>query len=131
MFDSLRKSLATPVEQLSPLVLAYVGDAVFELYVRTKVLHEPERPIHQLHQHTTTWVRAEAQAEWVRVLEPHLTEDEMRIVKRGRNAKGHAFRRAGVQAYRYSTGFEALLGHLFLQGKDERLVEILGLLESP
>ncbi len=109
--------------ELSPLVLAYVGDAYFHLYVRTRLLQFTHK-IDKLHEMSAEIVSAVAQAEAYKKIEPHLTDDERAIFKRGRNAKSHAPRVATVAEYHASTGFEALLGELFLTNKISRLEEI-------
>ncbi|MGE5577280.1 MAG: Mini-ribonuclease 3 [Syntrophothermus sp.] len=115
-------------ERLSPLVLAYIGDAVFELHVREKLVNNVQEPVQALHEQAVNLVQAKAQAGILRRLEPFLTDVERDIVRRGRNAKsGFVPRHADVQDYRYSTGFEALIGFLYLGGHKERLSEILEL----
>lgn len=109
--------------ELSPLVLAYVGDAYFHLYVRTRLLSLTHR-IEKLHELSAEIVSAAVQAEVYKKIEPRLTEDERAIFRRGRNAKSHAPRVATVAEYHASTGFEALLGELFLTNKIARLDEI-------
>lgn len=110
--------------ELSPLVLAYVGDAVYELYIRTKLVAYPGK-MHQLHRMAVTYVQASRQAEIIHAWEPDLTDDEKDVVRRGRNAKGGMSHRGDVVEYRYSTGMEALLGYLYLSGQEGRLVELL------
>lgn len=115
-------------KQLSPLVLAYVGDAVFELYIRTQLAAQRAR-VHELHKAAVHYVQAKAQAEIVHQWEPLLTEEEKSIVRRGRNARSAPPKNAAVADYRYSTGFEALLGYLYLSGRQERLMELLSYLQ--
>ena len=115
-------------ESLPPLVLAYIGDAVFELYVRLRLITQLQT-MNQLHEHAVRHVKAASQSEFLAILQPHLTEDEERIMRRGRNAKETVPRRANPVEYRRSTGFEALLGYLYLTGKNQRLKELLALLE--
>ncbi len=109
--------------ELSPLVLAYVGDAYFHLYVRTRLLKITHK-IDKLNEMSAEIVSAVFQAEAYKKIEPHLTDDERAIFRRGRNAKSHAPRVATVAEYHASTGFEALLGELFLTNKIARLDEI-------
>ncbi|HWR38767.1 MAG TPA: ribonuclease III domain-containing protein [Patescibacteria group bacterium] len=111
-------------EQLPPLVLAYVGDAWFSLYVRTRLLHQEKNKVRVLHSYGAKMVSAVMQSRAVHALEPQLTEEELAIVRRGRNAKSSVPKSASVSEYRYSTGFEALLGYLFLTGRQERLAQI-------
>lgn len=111
-------------KQLSPLVLAYVGDAVFELYIRTQLAAQRAR-VQALHKAAVQYVRAKSQAEIVHAWEPLLTEEEKEVVRRGRNARSTAPKSASVIEYKYSTGFEALLGYLYLSRREERLLELL------
>lgn len=117
--------------ELSPLILAYVGDAYFHLYVRTRLLQLTKK-IDRLHDLSAQIVSASSQAAAYKKIEKFLTEDERAIYRRGRNAKSHAPRVATVQEYHASTGFEALLGELFLTNKIQRLDEIceLALIEE-
>ena len=114
------------INLLSPLTWAYVGDCVYELYIRTKLINETNMKPHKLHIESIKYVRAGAQAEILKKIEDKLTEKEKEIVKRGRNAENHHLpKNATVQEYMYSTGFEALIGYLYLTKQDERLKEIL------
>jgi len=115
-------------DQLSPLALAYIGDAVFELYIRLR-LSSRFHTVQQLHEHAVRYVAAASQSEFLTILQPHLTEKEIQIMRRGRNAKGKVPRHVDLAAYRRSTGFEALLGYLFLAGETQRLQELLALIE--
>lgn len=112
------------VRELSPLVLAYVGDAVYELYIRTKLVDGPGK-VQQLHRRAVSYVQASKQAELIHGWEPLLTQAEKDVVRRGRNAKGNAPRHGSTLDYRYSTGMEALLGYLYLTEQNERLLELL------
>jgi len=114
--------------QLSPLALAYIGDAVFELYIRLRLASQIHT-VQQLHEHAVRYVKAASQSEFLAVLQPHLTEEEERVMRRGRNAKGNVPRNANPLDYRRSTGFEALIGYLYLQGNTARLQQLLALLE--
>ncbi|HBG02788.1 MAG TPA: Mini-ribonuclease 3 [Firmicutes bacterium] len=114
--------------ELSPLVLAYVGDAVYELYVRTRLAAYPAK-MQKLHRMAVRYVQASKQAEIIHRWEPALTEDERDVVRRGRNAKSGVARHGDVVDYRYSTGMEALLGYLYLTGQRERLQELLGTID--
>lgn len=115
--------------QLSPLVLAYVGDAVYELYVRTHLVRQGGK-VHDLHKAAVHFVQAKAQAEIIHQWEPFLTEEEKAVVRRGRNARSSIPRSAAVTDYRYSTGFEALLGYLYLSNREDRLLELLSHLDD-
>ncbi len=111
------------IKTLSPLVLAHIGDAYFHLYVRTRLL-EVTHNITRLHELSAEIVSAPAQAKIYHDIENFLTDGERDIFRRGRNAKSHAPRKATVAEYHASTGFEALLGDLFLRKNFTRLDEI-------
>ena len=111
------------IKTLSPLVTAYIGDAYFHLYVRTRLLNVT-RKISKLHDLSAKIVSAVAQAEAYKKIEMQLTDDEREIFRRGRNAKSHAPRSATIEEYHASTGFENLLGELFLRKNFSRLDEI-------
>ncbi len=115
----------TPVQQLNPLVLAYIGDAYFNLYVRTKLLSYEQNKVRVLHTFGAKAVSATMQAIAYRSIEGELTEQEKSIVRRGRNAKSTVPKSATVGEYRSSTGFEALLGYLYLEKNYDRLSEIV------
>lgn len=110
------------LQEYSAVVLAYIGDAVFELLVRTRLATEGPRKIKNLHQDAVARVRADSQARAIRHIMPELTEEEQEIVRRGRNAKSTPPKHADLLDYRMSTGFEALLGYLYLKGEQERLL---------
>lgn len=110
--------------ELSPLVLAYVGDAVYELFIRTKLVAYPAK-VQKLHRMAVRYVQASSQAKVIHAWEPDLTEEEKDVVRRGRNAKNGVPRHGDVIEYRYSTGLEALVGYLYLTGQNERLLELL------
>lgn len=116
-------------EAYSPLLLAYIGDAVFELYVRRELLLQQALPIQQLHKKVTSLVRAGGQAAALRQLEGHLSAEEAAVVRRGRNTKSHVPKNTAMSVYRRATGFEALLGWLYLSEQTDRLVELLKLLK--
>lgn len=115
------------VMALNPLVLAYIGDAVYEMFVRTMVIaSNPESTVHKMHVKSTEFVKAHAQFDILNRISPSLTEEELNIVKRGRNSKsGFVPKNADVVEYRMATGFEALIGYLYLTGNNKRLIEIL------
>ena len=108
---------------LNPLVLAYIGDAYFHLFIRGRILSYEQNKVQVLNQFSAQIVSAVWQDKAYRAIEPMLTEEEKAIYKRGRNAKSHAPRSATVAQYHSSTGFEALLGSLYLQEKNDRLYE--------
>ncbi|WP_338752594.1 Mini-ribonuclease 3 [Bacillus sp. FJAT-52991] len=115
-------------KQMNSLALAYMGDGIYEVYVRRHLLELGKVKPQLLHKEATKYVSAKAQAKvlFQMIEEEKLTEEELAIVRRGRNAKsGTIPKNTDVQTYRYSTAFEALLGSLFLTGQDHRLVEII------
>lgn len=114
---------ARDLKSISPISLAYIGDAVFELYVRSQLLR-PAKRIRDYHQQVVTQVNAEQQARYVALLLPHLTEPEKDFLRRGRNATTGRNRRASGQDYQKATGFEALLGSLYLSDQP-RLFNLL------
>ena len=116
------------INQLSPLTWAYIGDCIFELYVRTKLINETKLKPHELHIKAINYVKAKAQAEMLHKIHDKLTAEEQDIVRRGRNAENHHLpKNANVQEYMYSTAFEALIGYLYLCKKEERVKEIIEL----
>ena len=105
----------------------FMGDTVYDLFVRTYLIHISDVPVHQLHLKSTAFVNAGSQSETLGRIEDMLTEEEKNIVRRGRNAKpGTIPKNADVAEYRRATGFESLLGYLFLTGQAERLCQIMG-----
>lgn len=105
---------ALQIEQLSPAALAYIGDAVYELYIRTYYLLPPRR-LADYHNQVVAQVRAESQAACLQVLEPHLTQQEREVVRRGRNAATGRPRRLAPELYQQATSLETLIGYLYLQ----------------
>ncbi|NMG58690.1 ribonuclease III [Geitlerinema sp. P-1104] len=120
----LQKSL-TPqqLRQLSPTSLAYLGDAVYELYVRERYLFPPRRT-HHYHQQVVAQVRAERQAEQLHSIQADLTDEERDVIRRGRNATVRPPKRLDPKTYQEATGLEALIGYLYLTDS-ERLFELL------
>ncbi len=113
---------------LNPIVLAYVGDALHEIYIRQYALSLSNQKPQQLHRFTTKYVSAKAQASALEKMMPILTEKEIEVVKRGRNAKsGSSPNRTDILVYRHSTAFECLLGYLYYDQQHLRLKEILDL----
>lgn len=116
---------AHDITDFSPLQLAYLGDAVYELIMRSYVLNLANAPVEKLHRHTTRLVRADAQAAAYHALEKDLSEEEKSIYRRGRNAKSYSrAKNASLSAYRQATGFEALFGWLFLTEQFDRMAEL-------
>lgn len=118
-------------EELSPLVLAYIGDAVYELMVRQYLAGCGPEKINRIHKKAVRYVRAETQAMLLHALQERLTPRERDVVRRGRNAKsGYSPKHASIIDYRHSTGFESLVGYLYLTGNEERLLEIIELAQQ-
>ena len=114
------------VNQLSPLVWAYIGDCVYEVFIRTNLVNNSTAKPHRLHIETIKYVKAKAQADILARIKDSLTEKEKEIVRRGRNAENHhVAKNASVAEYSKATAFEALIGYLYLTKQDERLKEIL------
>ena len=121
-----RKKDIADVNTMSPLTWAYVGDAVYELFIRTHLVNTTKLKPHMLHVESIKYVKANAQFKMLNKILNSLTEDEKDIVRRGRNAENHHLpKNATVEEYSYSTAFEALIGYLYLTKQDERLKEIL------
>ena len=113
-------------DTLSPLTLAFTGDAVFSLYIREMLVCEANRPVGQLHKLSVNWVKAEAQSKGMHAILPILTEKELEVFKRGRNAHtSHTPKNQSGCDYHYATGFEALVGYLYLKDETERLTLLL------
>lgn len=115
------------LQGLPPLVLAYIGDAVYELWIRLQLVQGGSRRVHNLHEEAVSWVNAKSQARILEIWEPVLTPEEVAIVKRGRNTKSSVPRGARMIDYRLSTGLEALVGYLYLAGQWKRLESLLEL----
>lgn len=114
------------VQMLSPLVWAYVGDAVYELYIRTNLVNNSNAKPHKLHVESIKYVKASAQANNLIKIDSILTEEEKEIVRRGRNVQNHhVAKNASVADYAHATAFEALIGYLYLTHQDMRIKEIL------
>ena len=112
------------MKRFTPVQLAYIGDAVYELCVRTYIF-DRGHSVNQLHNMATDFVKAKAQSDIVHDLEDFFTEEEKRIIKRGRNSKSHSVpKNANLMDYKYSTGFESLIGYLYLVNDDARIEEI-------
>lgn len=114
------------VDTLSPLTLAFTGDAVFSLFVREMLVCDANRPVGKLHKLSVNWVKAEAQSKGMRAILPLLTEKETEVFKRGRNAHtSHTPKNQSGCDYHYATGFEALVGYLYLKDETVRLNQLL------
>lgn len=110
----------------SPLALAYIGDGIYDLVIRTLVVRHGNCQPNKLHKRTSTLVKASAQAAMIDRIQESLTEEEAAVYKRGRNAKSYTMaKNATMKDYRKATGFEALMGYLYLKGEMERLVALV------
>lgn len=121
-----REKEEVDVNLLSPLTWAYIGDAVYELYIRTNLVNKTKLKPHKLHIESIKYVKAKAQADILKELMEILTDEEKDIVRRARNAENHHLpKNADPEDYMYSTAFEGLIGYLYLTKQKERLEEIL------
>lgn len=114
------------IRSYSPLVLAYIGDAIYDLVIRTIMVGRGNTHVNILHKRTSQLVKAHAQSEMAEALLPDLTEEELSVYRRGRNAKSFTMaKNATVADYRRATGFEALMGYLYLENRTERMMELI------
>lgn len=114
------------ISQMSPLVWAYMGDAVYEKFIREYVIRQGLCKNGLLHKKSIKYVSAKGQSQILKEIEDFLTDEEKDIVRRGRNSNPHSTaKNADIVEYKYATGFEALIGWLYLNEKEERLEEIL------
>lgn len=116
------------VRMMNPLKLAYVGDAIFESYIRTYLVNSTILTPHEMSKKAVLYVKASAQARLINGIREHLSEEEWTLVKRGRNQHTSSVpKNALLSDYRYATGFESLLGYLHLIGNEDRVIEIIKL----
>lgn len=128
LFNDISKHFGKNISanEYSPLVLAYIGDSVYDVYVRTMIIAKGNKPVNKMHNEATHYVKASEQARIFHSIENLLTEEEMSVFKRGRNAKSATMpKHAEITDYRHATGFEALVGYLYLNGQVDRLMELL------
>ena len=112
----------------SPLTLAFVGDCIYDLILRTVIVERHNASPNRLHREKSRLAKAPSQAEMAEALQEHLTPEEETVYRRGRNAKSHTTaKNASVLDYRKATGLEALYGYLYLSGQEERLLELIRL----
>lgn len=110
----------------SPLVLAYIGDCVFDLIIKLMVAGRGNRQVHKLHEETSQYVQASAQSYMMRSMQEHLTAEEHAVYRRGRNARSVSpAKNQSITDYRRATGFEALIGYLYLNGEYARITELV------
>lgn len=113
-------------KQLSPLVLAYIGDSIYDLMIRTYLLDKGNMQVNKINKHACALVKAETQSKLIGLLEERFTEEELAVYKRGRNAKSYtSAKNASIGDYRRATGFEALCGYLYLEGNFDRLTKLV------
>lgn len=114
------------IRTYSPLTLAYIGDGIFDVVIRSIVVGRGNTPVNQLHHKTSHIVKAHSQAMMAEVLLDEMTDTEKDIYRRGRNAKSHTMaKNATVMDYRSATGFEALMGYLYLTDEMDRILELI------
>lgn len=114
------------MKEYSPLTLAYIGDSVYDLIIKSLVINGGNKQVNKLHQETSRLVQASAQSLMMRTMQEHLTEEERAIYKRGRNAKSVSpAKNQSITDYRRATGFEALLGYLYLQKDWKRMLDLV------
>lgn len=125
-FDKQFQLEEVDIKSYSPLTLAYIGDAIYDLVIRTMVVRQGNVQVNKLHKKTSKLVKAGAQSAMVEVILPHLTNEEIAIYKRGRNAKSATMaKHATVSDYRRATGFEALMGYLYLNKDIKRIIDLV------
>ena len=128
-FSEIAEAFAIkPVDErtFSPLALAFIGDAVYEVVARTLVLERGNAPAARLHKEASKFVKAKAQHDAFLKIEPLLVEDEADAYRRGRNANPHTWpKSATMTEYRVATGYEALIGYLYFKGRNERILELI------
>ena len=114
--------------EFSPLVLAYIGDAVYELIIRSILVSGGNRPVNKLNKDATSLVKASAQSEIIKLISDSLSDKEYTVFKRGRNSSPHTMaKNASMTDYKYATGFEALIGFLYLDNRCDRALELIKL----
>lgn len=126
ILDAVKKEFdckETDIRTYSPLTLAYIGDAIYDLVIRTVVVERANQSANNLHKKTVRYVNARVQAKMIEAVESELTEEEAAVYHRGRNAKSYtSAKNASIIEYRKATGLEALCGYLYLTGQQERLL---------
>lgn len=114
------------IKEYSPLALAYIGDSIYDLIIKSLVLNEGNKQVQKMHKETSTYVQASAQSLMMRKIQEHLTEEEHAVYKRGRNAKSVSpAKNQSITDYRRATGFEALMGYLYLKKDWKRMIELV------
>lgn len=114
------------IRTCSPQVLAYIGDGIYELIVRTVLVERKNRQTNDLHKMASRYVKASAQAAMILAIREELSEEERHVYKRGRNARTFSMaKHATMSEYRHATGFEALMGYLYLTGRMTRMIDLV------
>ncbi len=114
------------IRTYSPLVLAYIGDGIYELMVRTVLVGQGNRQASTLHKKASSYVKASTQSAMILAVQEELTEEEHQVYKRGRNAKTVTMaKHASMHDYRHATGFEALMGYLYLTNQNKRMIDLI------
>ncbi len=127
--EDIREAFKTheqDIRSYSPLALAFVGDAVYSLAVRTMILEQGNTRVEKLHSRVSAYARASYQSAMAAAIADELSEDEADIYRRGRNAKSHAAPKSATSGdYHRATGLEALIGYLYLKGEENRILELI------
>ncbi len=131
-FDSYMHELfhmqEVDIKEYSPLTLAYIGDSIYDLVIKSLVINQGNKQVNKLHKETSALVQASTQSLMMRAMQEHLTEEEHAVYKRGRNAKSVSpAKNQTITDYRRATGFEALLGYLYLKKEWKRLLDLVKL----
>lgn len=131
LFEGLNQHLkleAFKTNSYSPIALAYMGDSIYDLVIRTMVVNEGAKAVGKIHKEVSGYVNAKAQAEIYYKIEPILTEEERAVFRRGRNAKSNSTpKNTDLKTYKHATGFEAILGYLYMLGNLDRIIELIAL----
>ncbi|WP_230399685.1 Mini-ribonuclease 3 [Novisyntrophococcus fermenticellae] len=116
------------IKTYSPLTLAYIGDAIYDLLIRTLLVDKGNTQVNKLHRRASDLVKAGKQSQMIGILEQHFTTEELQVYKRGRNAKSFtSAKNASITDYRRATGFEAVMGYLYLKGEYHRIIDLIKL----
>lgn len=131
-FDSYMREIfqmkEVDMKEYSPLTLAYIGDSIYDLMIKSLVVNEGNRQVNKLHKETSAFVQASAQSQMMRTLQGQLTEEEHAVYRRGRNAKSVSpAKNQSLTDYRRATGFEALIGYLYLRRDYKRMLDLVKL----
>ncbi|WP_069997108.1 Mini-ribonuclease 3 [Cellulosilyticum sp. I15G10I2] len=128
LLEDTSDTLCHKANVYSPLALAYIGDAVYEIFVRTYVINKGNAPVNKMHKASRELVRASTQAQIYHMIENVLSDEEKDALRRGRNAKSISTpKNADITEYRHATGLEALIGHLYIKGDINRISELMRL----